>query len=269
MNTIEFNDSISPDMRATVEQKLHELERSENVRILFAIESGSRAWGFPSPDSDYDARFVYARPVDWYLSISPGRDVIELPIEGDLDINGWDIKKALGLLIKPNPVLLEWLSSPTRYMWDDAACQSLIAFSKKITHGQACLNHYLHLGQRQWDVYVKDKSHVSLKKYFYIVRPAMALRWLRLIPNVAPPMNFQELSKGCALDSVLTDKLHDLLVAKSKSKELGEAERIPEVDAFIESEFKWAREVAPTLNSEKTNLSDQADKLFREIIKQS
>ena len=115
MNEIVFNNSVSPEMQETILVELKTLEAKECVQILFAIESGSRAWGFPSPDSDYDVRFVYARPADWYLSITPGRDVIELPIEELLDINGWDIRKALGLLLKPNPVLLEWLSSPLRY----------------------------------------------------------------------------------------------------------------------------------------------------------
>ena len=111
------------------------------MQILFAFESGSRAWGFPSPDSDYDARFVYARSLDWYLSIAPGRDVIELPIEGDLDINGWDIQKALGLLLKPNPVLLEWLSSPVRYHWNEKVRDQLISFSNVIAHNRTCLHH--------------------------------------------------------------------------------------------------------------------------------
>jgi len=96
-----FVPSISPEIESVIQSKLTALEAEHDVRVLFAIESGSRAWGFPSPDSDYDVRFVYAHQPDWYLSIEPGRDVIELPIEGDWDINGWDIRKALGLLIKP------------------------------------------------------------------------------------------------------------------------------------------------------------------------
>lgn len=267
MNQIQFNPSIAPETKKDVLDKLATLQKEENVHILFAIESGSRAWGFPSPDSDYDARFVYARPVDWYLSIASGRDVIELPIEGDLDINGWDIKKALGLLLKPNPVLLEWLSSPIRYIWNNDVCNALIEFSKKTTHGQACLNHYLHLGQRQWDVYVKDRTEVNLKKYFYIVRPAMALRWIRLHPEVAPPMNFQELLKGCELEPALTEKLGDLLIAKSHSKELGEASRIPEIDAFINSEFDWAHDMTSKMDAQKPDLSEEADALFRTIIR--
>src|SRR5262249_55967652 len=119
-------------MKERILAELEGMKQREGVRILFAIESGSRAWGFPSPDSDYDVRFVYAHPADWYLTIAPGRDVIELPMEDALDINGWDIRKTLGLLLKPNPVALEWLSSPIRYEWDAAVCQRLIDFSKKV-----------------------------------------------------------------------------------------------------------------------------------------
>ena len=133
-----MNKQVDPDLigtrrsRKQILEKLRLIEQEHDVQILFAVESGSRAWGFPSPDSDYDARFVYARSVDWYLSIDPGRDVIELPIEGDLDINGWDIQKALGLLLKPNPVLLEWLSSPVRYHWNGKVCDQLISLSRAL-----------------------------------------------------------------------------------------------------------------------------------------
>jgi len=264
--TIEFNPSISADMRETIMKELHKIEVEGNLRILFAIESGSRAWGFPSPDSDYDVRFVYARPVDWYLTLAPGRDVYELPIDDILDINGWDIKKALGLLLKPNPVMLEWLSSPIRYIWNDAICEKLINFSKEVTHGPACLNHYLHLGGRQWNIYIDGKDEVNLKKYFYIVRPAMAVRWMRLHPTIIPPMNFQELLSGINLNVELISALDDLLIAKSHSKEVGTASRVDVIDDFITSEFDWAREAVKSIKGDKSPLRLQADALFRTII---
>lgn len=265
--TISFNPSISQDMRETITAQLQKIENDDNVRILFAIESGSRAWGFPSPDSDYDVRFIFARPVDWYLSLTPGRDVIELPIVDELDINGWDIKKALGLLMKPNPVMLEWLSSPIRYIWNDDICNLLTEFSKTVAHGPACLNHYLHLGGRQWDIYIDGKDEVNLKKYFYIVRPAMAVRWMRLHPAIIPPMNFQELLTGIDLDDELTSALKALLYAKSQSKEIGLASRVDSIDAFITAEFAWAREAVKTISGEKSQLRKRADDIFREIVK--
>lgn len=262
---IEFEPMIDGAMKAEILGKLTEIEATENVRILFAIESGSRAWGFPSPDSDYDVRFVYARQPDWYLTLSPGRDVIELPIEGDLDINGWDIKKALSLLMKPNPVLLEWLSSPIRYRWSEDDTKRLIAFAQTVTHGPACLHHYLNLGRRQWDTYLQGKAEVNLKKYFYVVRPALAIRWLRLQPDIVPPMNFQELLAGTQPSDALIADLEQLLIAKSQAKELGTGERMPRVDELIMSEFAWAD--AAKISSKPQRLRDDADTLFREIVK--
>ena len=110
--------AIDPEVRRRIGDRLAEIEQRESVRILLAVESGSRAWGFPSPDSDYDVRFLYARPRDWYLAVDSRRDVIECPIENVLDVNGWDIRKALQLLLKANPVLAEWLNSPIRYRED-------------------------------------------------------------------------------------------------------------------------------------------------------
>ena len=145
----EFIPSISSEMRQAIDAALEAIEAEDNIRILFAIESGSRAWGFPSPDSDYDVRFVYARPLNWYLSLDPGRDVIERPINDDLDIGGWDLQKSLKLLLKPNPVLLEWLTSPIRYRWNESECNRLIDLSDEAFHSSPSLYHYLNLGEGQ------------------------------------------------------------------------------------------------------------------------
>jgi len=165
---------IPPAQWSHIISELQKIEERENVRVLFAVESGSRAWGFASPDSDFDVRFVYVRTQDWYLSLKPGRDVIELPLIGDDDINGWDIRKALSLALKPNPVLLEWLSSPIQYIWNGDVCQELQSFTRKIAHGTACRHHYVRLAKLQRG----DGSTIKLKKYFYALRAAMALRWI-------------------------------------------------------------------------------------------
>ncbi len=267
MSSTKFDLSISEKMRKSITEKLRQTETNHDVRILFAIESGSRAWGFPSPDSDYDVRFVYAHPPDWYLSLTPGRDVIELPLDAVYDINGWDIKKALNLLLKPNPVLLEWLSSPIRYIWDDSLCAELVAFSQTISHGQACLHHYLNLGERQFNLYIDGKERVNLKKYFYIVRPAMAIAWIRKHPDIIPPMNFQKLMVGLDLNTDVQMALKDLLLAKSHSKEVGLASRINVIDDFIAAQFDWAHENASSVKADKRDHLNQANTLFRSIIK--
>lgn len=267
MLPIQFDSSVSAEMHDKIVVELHQIEAQYNVRVLFAIESGSRAWGFPSPDSDYDARFVYAHSADWYLSLTPGRDVIELPIEDELDINGWDIRKALNLLLKPNPVLLEWLSSPIRYLWDKEVCNELLALSEKVSHGRSCLHHYFNIGESHWRRNIDGNTKVRLKRYFYVLRPVMALRWIRMRPDLVPPMNFQELMAGVDLPDTLQDKLAELLLAKAKSKELGVAERIPLLDEFITDELRLASALAKGPFAPRPTLYGEADALFREIVK--
>ncbi len=259
-------DFIDPAYREKVLKELRQIEQDKTVRILFAIESGSRAWGFPSPDSDYDARFVYARRPDWYLSITPGRDVIELPIDDLLDINGWDIKKALGLLLKPNPVLLEWLDSPIHYIWNEAVCDPLVQFSREISHATACLYHYRSLGVRQYKLHLEGKADIKLKKLLYVLRPAMAVRWVRLNPDRFPPMNFHELIAGCDLDAGLRAEIDEILEQKSKTKELGLSPARPDINAFCEAEFDWAKTHASDFASEKENKLEPANMLFRQIL---
>ena len=265
MTLPEFVPSIAADIRRAIEAQLERIAFSEGVRILFAIESGSRAWGFPSPDSDYDVRFVYAHPRDWYLSLVPGRDVIEPPISNDLDIGGWDIRKALNLLLKPNPVMLEWLSSPIRYRWDETACDALVAFADKTTHQKACRYHYLSLGESQWAKHVGHKEDVNFKKYFYILRPALALRWLRLNSQSQPPMNLQKLVEKLELNDIVLSRIATLLEQKSKAKEMGRGARIPEIDALIQHEFDLARAVPPAAKT--ADLTQEATELFRRIVK--
>jgi len=263
-----FRPSIEPEMRQVIETKLGAVESDFGVRILFAIESGSRAWGFPSPDSDYDVRFVYAHPVEWYLALEPGCDVLELPIAGNLDISGWDdIRKALNLLLKLNPVMLEWLSSPIRYRRDDDINTRLIALSRETAHASACIHHYLHLGKNQWRRHVDDKASVNYKKYFYVLRPALAIRWVRLNPEVAPPMNIQDMSNCLDLDAETVADISRLLDLKGKAREIGRGERIARLDRLIEDELAWA-DSAP-VHAVLRDLTDSATALFRKIVKES
>jgi hypothetical protein len=102
-------------MRPQILSLLAGLEAEHGIRILYACESGSRAWGFPSPDSDYDVRFVYAHPVEWYFSVEDLQDTLERPVSDQLDAGGWELRKALRQLRKSNATLFEWLQSPVVY----------------------------------------------------------------------------------------------------------------------------------------------------------
>ena len=258
---------ISAEMRAAIAARLEDIERDEGVRILFAIESGSRAWGFPSPDSDYDVRFVYVRREDRYLSLWPPRDVIERPIDGTLDIGGWDIAKALLLLVKPNPVLLEWLRSPIVYRADADAMACLTDLAERSAYRRASIYHYRHLGEGQYEREIASKATVRLKRYFYSLRPALALRWLRLQPGVPVPMDLPTLRAGTDLPRDVAESIDRLLVAKAATKELGEGERIPTIDALIESEFGVARAEALPPDPVDAHLAREADDLFRSLVR--
>ena len=258
--------NIPPKQWTHILSELRGIETREDVRILFAIESGSRAWGFASPDSDFDVRFVYARPRDWYLSLKPGRDVIELPLIGDDDINGWDIQKALNLALKPNPVLLEWLSSPIRYIWDEVACAKIDAFTRTITHSSPCRHHYM----RMADMQRGTGETIKLKRYFYALRAAMALRWIESRDDL-PPMNFHALMAGVEIPKAVTTEISCLLKIKTSTAELGQGPRIPILEDFLTAQIDWAKShksIPPDIEIHRAARL-RGDDLFREIIQLS
>ncbi len=257
---------IAPDKWSHILSELRAIEARDNVRIIFAVESGSRAWGFPSPDSDYDVRFVYAHPQDWYLSLTPSRDVIEIPLEGDDDISGWDIKKALGLALKPNPVLLEWLSSSIKYIWNAEACSALQMFSRHIAHGTACRHHYMRMATLQSG----DGDVIKLKRYVYALRAAMALRWIDT-HHEAPPMNFQTLMAGVEIPKALKVEIDSLLIKKRDAVELGTGSRIASIEAFLNAEISRAMDTpnADTSAGAQAQNRVRGDELFRSLISQT
>ena len=257
---------VAREPRALIAERLDEIERVHDVRLLFAIESGSRAWGFPSPDSDYDVRFVYVHAADWYLSVDARRDVIELPIEDDLDINGWELRKALNLLIKPNPVLLEWLRSPIVYRADGEAMVKLIDLAEKTAHRRPSGHHYLQLCRSQYRRFVEGQERVKLKKYFYVLRPALALMWLRVNPDRPLPMNLGELRAGLDLPAGLSTFLDELLTRKALTREMGEGPRLVLLDSLIEAEIARAELALPQAEPDPSDLRAEANKLFRELV---
>lgn len=256
--------NIAPAIRARIDATLADLESREDIRILWAVESGSRAWGFPSPDSDYDVRFVYVRPLDWYLSLNPGRDVIELPIVDELDVAGWDLRKALGLLVKANPALLEWLSSPIVYRAKPEA-EGLRALARCSPYRRSAAHHYLALLRGNYDRYIADRATVRLKKYMYCLRPALALLWLRSRDDMAP-MDQPSLLAGLSLPADLAETIHTLVAMKFASGELGEGPRVAVIDAFLENELRLAQEGAIQTPPASPEFREAAEALFRALV---
>src|SRR5262245_13423703 len=238
---------ISPDMSPPIvediDTKLSDLKSQHAVAIPLAVESGSRAWGFPSPDSDYDCRFVFIRGFDRYLSPWPRRDVIETPLEGALDINGWDLGKALKLMLNGNAVILEWLQSPIVYAGDESFRAAFLGLAQRCVDRLSIGRHYLHLGETQWRTYFDGgRVEAPLKKLFYALRPVAALRWLRLNPDARmPPMHFPTLMDQCDPPPSVRDIVADLLVRKAATRELGAAPLPSPLVEFIGGEFEQAR----------------------------
>ncbi len=237
---------FDPTVVAGIDAKLHEVEANHGVRILLAIESGSRGWGFPSPDSDYDCRFIHVRPQSDYLSLYPPRDVIEYPPDAIYDVNGWDLAKTLKLLLKGNAVVLEWLMSPFVYRGDADFRAEALALADQVVQPAAIAMHYLHLGERQRETAFADGSEVRLKKLFYVLRPALALRWMRLHSGAAiVPMAFRTLVAESDVSADSTAIIDDLLARKAQTREMGHGRMPREIGALIDAEFGLARQHWP------------------------
>jgi len=224
-------------MRETILSKLGEIENRENVKILLAVESGSRAWGFASPDSDYDVRFIYVRPKEDYLRLEKTRDVIELPIEGELDINGWDLDKTLRLLRASNPTLFEWFSSPIVYR-ETAFAQEFRSIMQRYFSSKRGLSHYLSMASSNYREYLKGNM-VKAKKYFYVLRPVLACRWV-LDKGSPPPMLFSELMEA-ELDPVLLPDVNRLLDLKMNAPEINTIPKIESINRYLDSSLEEVR----------------------------
>lgn len=236
-------ETIDRQVQLEIERRLAAIQRDESIRYLVAVESGSRAWGFPSPDSDYDVRFIYVRPRDWYLALDRRRDVIEQPIVDEIDLNGWDVRKALGLLLKSNAIVSEWINSPIRYRPDDPAVERLVQLADALFNPRAIAEHYSRLGTTHTDKWLDVEGPVPVKKYFYSLRPALAIRALRVNPQHRPPMNLQELIAAADLPGPIIALIEELVEAKRQTREKSNGRRFPELDALIRSELGRAREL--------------------------
>ncbi len=251
-------------MEKEIIAKLNEIEKTEGVRILYAAESGSRAWGFASADSDYDVRFVYARPLDDYLTVEERRDVIEYTPDEVFDVNGWDIKKTLKLLYASNPILFEWNNSPIVYRtspeWDKV--KEIINDYFRSKKG---LYHYVNMAKNNNREFLRDRTEVKLKKYFYVLRPILACNWI-LKNNTPPPMLFTDLI-AAQENLPVADEIAALLVRKINSDEPSLIAPVAAINDYIEEELKVIEEKIAGLSDDPRHDTDALNKLFVSIIK--
>jgi predicted nucleotidyltransferase len=245
-----------------IAEKLLTIEKEKNVRILYACESGSRAWGFASPDSDYDVRFIYAQPADNYISIEDRKDVIELPVNEVLDISGWDIRKALQLFLKSNPPLYEWLQSAIVYKESSEFKSELTKIAGEYFSGRAGCHHYISMARNTFE-YDLQEEEVRIKKYFYALRPALAALWI-IEKKTVPPITFSEL-RVVIEDNEWNDAVDDLLERKKISDEKTKITPVPVLQDWIGKTIIYCREqssLIPAIQHDTIALN----KLFRKYI---
>lgn len=203
-------------MKTIILNKLKEIEDKYRIKILFAVESGSRAWGFPSTDSDYDVRFIYKRNVNDYLKIDSIDDFIDLVIVDELDFKGWDIQKVLRLMLKSNSSINEYLQSPIHYISDEIFEIDLFDLAKSQFNSQKVAMHYLGITTKRM-IEMEHESEIKLKSLFYTLRSILSAKWIADYKTI-PPMEFEKL-KHLIEDKTITNRVNEYLEIKSKVDE--------------------------------------------------
>ncbi len=262
------SDQTDPTIHTEILHRLSRIEEEEGIRIFYACESGSRAWGFPSRDSDYDVRFLYLRPLDWYLSIDVEnrRDVVERPVDGIYDINGWDVRKGLNLLYRSNPPLMEWLRSPIVYREDGEVAEGLRELLPVYYSPRSAFYHYLQMARGNFRSYMTGEE-VRQKKYFYILRPLLAIRWIE--GKLGPvPMEFDELVAQTVDAEPLRRAIADLIEKKRDGEELDLGPQIPEISRFIEREIERVEgmEEGATPPQREKGSMEELNRFFRTTV---
>lgn len=246
-------------MKSIIKEKLREIEIANVVKILYACESGSRAWGFASPDSDYDVRFIYVHPKEYYLGIDEQRDVIELPINDLLDINGWELRKALRLFRKSNGPIYEWLQSPIVYQSDSGFIKDITGQMPHFFSARAMMHHYLSMAKTVVDNELSGYE-VKLKKFFYALRPVLACLWM-IKNNEVPPMEFGKLRMLFPGD--VNRIVGDLLIQKAQVDESYKIKPIMEIHRWLGNQIEHCEQQVPDA---KQVASDRLNELFRKYL---
>ncbi|MBF0649280.1 nucleotidyltransferase domain-containing protein [Dysgonomonas sp. GY75] len=247
-------------MKATIQQKLTEIEKAYGIKILYSCESGSRAWGFPSPDSDYDVRFIYSRPIEEYLTIKPKKDHLSFPINDELDIYGWDISKVLHLITKSNTTPFEWLQSPVVYKEDTTFKDELWTLCQSYFYPRNNIHHYLGIARGAMET--MQGEDIKIKKLFYVLRPMLAAWWCAE-KNTIAPMSIYPLMD--LLTDDLRKKVLSLIELKSTANESYLIEIDQDIKTWIDRTFDYCMEVSLQL-AKKDFDQKISDEFFRKAI---
>lgn len=247
-------------MTPKILEKIKEVEETKGVEVLLAVESGSRAWGFASPDSDYDIRFIYRHEKDWYLSPWDKDETIEFMTEDDLDGSGWDLRKTFHLLLKSNAALLSWFYSPIVYKENTQFTELFRPLADACFSPIAVSYHYLSMSKKYLETCRTDE--VKLKSYFYCLRTALTGKWI-IEKGTVPPVLFSDLL-------ILTDdetrrKIESLIALKATKGESYYHPNDWELFEFLEKMIAENEERSKALPGSKAD-KDKMEKVFREIL---
>ena len=252
-------------MREMILQTLKNIEAKHNIKIIYAVESGSRAWGFASADSDYDVRYIYIHRMEDYLRVNEIRDTIEGPMDAVLDFSGWDIRKTLKLMCRCNPSLMEWYQSPIVYLRTDL-WQFLAEKIPGYFNVRSNMHHYLSMVLNNWNTYLKPSLElVSVKKYLYVLRPILCCRWLERFGTV-PPVLFDDLCEA-VLPKELVHTVEVLLEQKKTVNEKTLIPRILELDAFIQEEIPRLTQTRNDMPQKPLPDYEEVNRYFRDMLK--
>lgn len=251
-------------MTDEIKTALLRLEHQNDIKILYAVESGSRAWGFASTDSDWDVRYIYIHRLDWYLKIDDKKDSQEEILPNDIDLAGWELKKALRLFRKSNPPMLEWLRSPIVYLQQFSTADKLRELTKQYFNPLSCLHHYLHMAEGNYREYLQ-KDNVRVKKYFYVIRPVLACDWIKQTNSMAP-MEFHKLLDSQATDQKVKTEIQNLLIRKMAGEELNEEPKIQILNDFLEQKISYYNDYVKSLSQNNQPDTTLLDELFKTTI---
>lgn len=255
------------DYEGTVEElvrrKIKEIEEKEHIWVLHAVESGSRAWGFASPDSDYDVRFIYVRDRDFYLSLRETKDFIDWELNEVLDINGWDIKKVLQHFHKSNAVIYEWGNSPIVYYTTEEWKKLYQDIANPYFSCKSAMYHYYGTANKNYREYLMDDM-VKYKKYFYVLRPILACRWIEE-KKCPPPVLFDELFQT-VLEDDMKPVIKELLARKIQMSESDKAPKVEPVNRYIEEKLAYYNDLLKKMKDDRNPDWEPLENTFRNLL---
>jgi uncharacterized protein len=246
--------------------ELRGLEEKYEIKIIFAVESGSRAWGCPSEDSDYDVRFIYIHRKDWYLSIDQKRDVIELTINEKLDIFGWELRKTLQLFRKSNPPLMEWLHAGIVYYQAFSLVEKMKTIEKKVFRPQPALYHYVKMAKNNF-LRITEKDQVNIKQYINVLRPILACKWIET-QRTFPPNEIHQIMDKLLQEGQLKQEILNLVERKMSGDTEVPLSNVKAIKNFMEEEIKRILEIASKFKRPQEDITPMLDQLFRDVLEE-